>query len=221
MSACYGKIKVINIKGDGMKATKIIKRTLAILIYSLIAFIFLFFFWRIYTNDHDPKAAKNIVWDGAMTKAYEKSPETFKVYTQKISDYITPDGYFSVGHLRYFDSVSKLQLTLKYNRSTLKYLKEAYSLSESPNDPWIFVLCDKDGSEISVGTECAFAKYALYRYHRITFDNVDLDGYATLTLKVYYKENYDSDDKKPFGELGIYTSQTPLEEYDFSDELPF
>ena len=167
-----------------MTVFQIIKKILKYAVYSFIAFIFLFFFWRIYTSGHDPKNLKRVEWNDALAQVYEDDAEQFRIYTQGDGNVMSDDGYFMTNYMHYIPDAKQLQVTLKYNRSTLRFLAQNLKLVPFGEEPFVFYLVDDDGKTLSSDYTFFEDSYALYRYYRITFYGVDISDAETVKLQV-------------------------------------
>ena len=90
---------------------------------------------RIYVNDTVPDEAKALLWNENGCAAYSEAQDFYIVehpldsYVNKesgeqvVRNNMTEDAYFSFSDVCYAPAVSQLQLTLRYNVSTLDHVK--------------------------------------------------------------------------------------------------
>ena len=74
----------------------------------------------------------------------------------------------------YLPSVNQLQVTVKFNQSTLRYFLDYYKMVPVDKEPFRLSLTDENGNIVSEQYSMIKDHYALYRYYRITFYNVDV-----------------------------------------------
>ena len=110
------------------KAGRIVKITILILIFSVAA-AFLLRFWL---GSHYPESMRRLIPTAPLCDAYAKG--TLEVKAQEIRiDYEDPEeGLFFAGHMLVAPATGSLQVTVRYNRSTLATLAERYGESFDP-----------------------------------------------------------------------------------------
>lgn len=151
-------------------------------------------------------------------------------------------GYFSVTDSVFFPTAEQVQIVFRYNDSTLRHLMEDYGLTETPDknldwyDVTMRVILDrtpenkKDNGETYWSdpdavrviriqpTDVSSATKPLYSYRRFTFDGVpsiEDDNVLAVYIDVYYKNDIDYN-KKPYGDMRIYTGGVDIHEYRLS-----
>lgn len=184
--------------------------------------------WRIADSRTDPQAVKQIMVNNALHEAYEKNDGDLNLFYQEQSKFTQAEdnyGYFAVTQSCFIDEAEQLQVVLRYNNSTLKYLSEDYSLTEIPSrdsqvfDVTVLVAYDltpEDTSdnfgndEGSVRFERFFAsaelshKKTLYNYRKLTFDGIKIDkSVLAVYLDIYYTGDVNYEDE-PYGTLLLY-----------------
>ena len=186
--------------------------------------------WRFFSSGN-PSSMKKIVPNPSLCSAYSQNPK-MKYFTQKQNTITRTDhnsGYFSVTEAKFFEDADQVQLIFRYNNSTLKHLKEDYSLESVPdrNDEIYDVtltiaydLTPEDTSDNagnapeSVRFERIHATYSsaeqknLYNYRKFVFDGVKTGGdVLAVYVDIYYNQDIDYD-KKAYGTLIIYDYKT-------------
>lgn len=197
---------------------KILSAFICILAVVIIVGVFLMF---ALSKDGD---ISNIVWTKEALDAYKEMPEDFTVeyYSEYEEHYFTEDGYFSVSKIRYIPSISQWQMTVRYNKSTLKYLTEDYGIEfKEGDDHFTFALKDDRGK---VYRNFRYIKEikGRYTYYRLLFDDVEIMDVNEVKLYVYIADEVQKD-KHPeehLGSLPVYYSDLPRDLYDHKDELP-
>lgn len=145
---------------------KLLKLTALLLIVGLYAVIFL----RLFTSEPSRKMSA-FLWTRDDLSAYASGG--LDVYTQDMITNVADDGKFSVYDMRYVAQTHKLQITIRYNDSTLEALKEEYPDDEISETPFIFALYGSDGRMYTDYSYVVFRR-TIYHYIRVSFDNVDL-----------------------------------------------
>ncbi|MBR5322691.1 MAG: hypothetical protein IKU48_04015 [Clostridia bacterium] len=224
------------LSGKKITVGKIIKKTL---LYSLRISAFLviaILLWRIFSGE-PPKNMKELIFTEATAQSITENPDSFIAYHYIHEDNLTPDGKFAVSHVYYIPSEKQVQVTVRYNNSTIKKLVQEYSLSEEPAfEPFIFTLTDGLGNTY---TEYKYisGKRNMYNYRKLVFDGVDFSSLiieepafnATdeeveafeeiakdkyIVLNVYYKNDVLL--SKPYGSLSVFDYSYYREPLDMS-----
>ena len=184
--------------------------------------------WRITDSRTDPQPVKTIMVNESLCNAYEKNDGKLTVFYQEQNKYTQAEdnyGYFAVTQSRFFKEADQLQVVLRYNNSTLKYLTEDYSLANVPErDENVFDItvvvaydltpendADNFGNdEDSVRFERFYPadtlshQKTLYNYRKLTFDGIKIDeSVLAVYLDVYYVGDVDYDET-PYGTLLLY-----------------
>lgn len=169
-----------------------------------VALFCVFLAARMHINNNVPADAKQLLWDEQAYAAYTADPGSVKIYDHPLGSYIHPvsgddvirntmtaDAYFSFSDVCYSPSLSQVQLTLRYNVSTVDYLMADYELTEEPEgELFVFALEDGAGNRYYDYSYTAHEKSFLgnkrYNYRRLLFRGVDAQSADTLTLRIYY-----------------------------------
>ena len=184
---------------------------------SISFFIFAYFMFRLCSSGA-PKAVTGIVWSPDAREAYLASPETFEALEQPQQIIITNDGRFWIQNVIYIPAAKQLQLTIKYNDSTVKYLKEALGTEDIAEGPFVYTLLDDAGNRYESHTEEAVRKLN-YNYRLLAFDNIDLTDIRSMYVDIYYAGavNYE---EAPYSTLMTWNASLPTEKRDIPKELP-
>ena len=153
--------------------------------------------WRIVSSG-DPASMTTLQANEQICAAYEQEGEQLQILHQQ-HDTIIRDGpskgYFSVTQSEFIPAADQLQITFRYNNSTLKYVAEDYGKSaplERGKD-WFDVTVtvaydltpdNADDNDINDPASVRFERYQptslvkdtknLYNYERLTFDGIDI-----------------------------------------------
>ena len=198
---------------------------------TLVGILAVLLLMRIFANNSVPKEAKVLLWDEAGYEAYAADPDGFELYSHKLDSYVikgageqvirnnmTADAYFSFTDVCYSPTADQIQLTLRYNVSTLEHVKDDLELDAlKEGEPFIFRLVDGEGDERKVYGEYVytaskkdFLGKPRYEYRRLLFSGVDMSEVQTLTLQIYYADMPDG--SEPLDELMIYDKEYEVAE---------
>lgn len=198
----------------------------------LIAAVCFFMIWRVFISANPPAAMDRLVPNEALAAAYRTHGDELELYNQKQPSITKGDdnyGYFGVTHFVFIPEAQQLQLTLRYNNSTLKYTKEALGLSDIPPrgeeifDASVVQVVDLTPDDLADNTDDSLMLQkvrhtptahiidttALYTYVLYTFDGITIsDDTITAYLDVYY--GLEPDYATPaFGTLRLYHREDP------------
>lgn len=141
--------------------------------------------------------------------------------------------YFAVPKAIFITDADQLQLILRYNNSTLKYLAEDYAdicpeipdRNEDVYDITVIKVTDltpDDDTDNDVPARLAEERFnvsdvkraesGLHNFRRLTFDGIDLEGALKVYLCIYYKGDVDYGED-PYATVILYDSQKPVLNY--------
>lgn len=169
-------------------AGKLIRILILLLIFSIIGF----FIFRIWLSSYYPKEAKGIVFTEDLLAYYEANGELdAKTQTLRFNYDDSKAGYFFAGELIVVEGAGALQISLRYNDSTLDALREKYPASFADGDvPFEFRLVGAPPEEGASGpayhpSERKPSRFLMYNYERLCFDGVDFTDMPWLRIEVY------------------------------------
>ena len=207
-----------------LKIFKVLFHTLCIIIvFGTIALAV----WRIFMLE-TPSELKRIVPNEQVCEAYKENGNSLTLYYQDQSTLTRTEensGYFGAINVTFIKEADQLQVVFRYNISTLKHLKEDYSLAEIPDrngdyfDVTVSISSDltPENEEDNFGNDPAsvaqkryyptsYTTYqnSLYNYVKYVFDDICVDE-STLAvyLDVYYNEDKDYSEEA-YGTLCLY-----------------
>lgn len=170
------------------KAWLVIKTVIKSIFVALIIFIYGFFALRLCTSN--PK--QDILITQATYNAYNNNKDSFVVYSQNPQIFIDEHdskqntGYnLAIFNITYIPQAKQLQVTVRYNKSTLKLLEDVYGSDINTDEPFVYSLLFEDGTRITSYTYKA-TKTNRYHFRYIVFDNVELEAYEEV---LYTPEN--------------------------------
>lgn len=186
-------------------------------ILSVSFLIFAFFIFRLAFSG-TPKELRRIVWTPQAIEAYRSSPETFEAIEQEQETYITNDGKFWILDVVYLPEAKQLQMVIKYNDSTLKYLKEALGTETLPEEPFVYSLLDNNGARYETHTQ-ETGRRLNYNYRLLAFENIDLTDISVMYVDIYYTDAVDYE-KAPYSSLMTWNRALPTVKRNVRKELP-
>ena len=224
------------VNGKKITVGKIIKKTLLYSLRVASFFVIAILLWRIFSGEA-PQNMQELLFTDTTVQSLNNSPDTFEVYHYKHKDNLTSDGKFAASHIYYIPSENQVQVTVRYNNSTIKMLLEDYSLSDEPEfEPFVFTLTDGMGNTYTEYKYISGTKN-MYNYRRLVFDGIDLNSLIVeepafnatedevnefkeitkdkyLILNIYYKDDVLLSD--PYGKLPVFDYSYYKENLDIS-----
>lgn len=210
----------------------IIKALLSLFVFSVCALII----WRVFFSTKEPDSIKELYVNEELAEAYaEHGDDLVLKYQNQFSMTYTEDnaGYFGISRYVIIPEANQIQIVLRYNDKTLKHFKEDFDLSEIPEKGeelldltlrQIIDLTPEDSADNTDLSKLSITRHkpskvitdttALYTYHRIVFDGVEIDeeDVSSIMLDIYFKDavNYE---ESAYGALLIYDNTAPWFEY--------
>jgi hypothetical protein len=215
--------------GGPTRAAKIIKRIFKVVGWAAFSLILVVLFFGMCRNSNDPKSISTLLVDQKLYDAYVANGEKLDIFYQSHDEFTRGTdnyGYFAVTQSVFIRDTDQVQIVLRYNKSTLKYLAEDFpkDFTEIPdrNTEWFDVtlvkVIDLTPDNADDNKDDAYLKYERYsatvsvseqtgrhNYHRYSFDGVDLDDALEVYVNIYYKGSLDYE-KDAYGVIQIYTS---------------
>jgi hypothetical protein len=148
---------------------------------------------RMHTFNHYPKEMKVLYFNETLTAYYNDNGGQLSALTQKLrAPYDNPnEGNFFADHLIVIPEIDQLQICMRYNVSVADTLTGKYGLSAFDADnsaQFSFSLWrsgDDAGYETGRLSVCFWDSYAMYRYTKLVFDDVDFDGAGWIRLEIF------------------------------------
>lgn len=177
--------------------------------------------FRLVLFEYYPKSIKNLYFDDALTAYYEKTNGEIGAKTQRIRFPYDDNGkgYFFADNLVVIDGIDQLQVSLRFNASTIDAIEEKYALKNLSRDNFDYLsfrLVDmvenEDGTDsirvLAEGKVVAKETFAMYRYVRLVFDGVDVleraDGqppHKWMRVEIFVD---DAKTEEPFSYVLVY-----------------
>lgn len=156
---------------------------------------------RLYTFNHYPQSMKTLYFNDTLTEYYNANGGDIEVLTQSLrAPYDNANqGNFFCSELMLIPEINQLQVCLRYNNSLSRALLENYGFEGfDPQNELQFSFrlwrdgddSNPDGYEIGRLSATKWESYAMYRYCKLVFDDVDLgldsdDGAEWIRLEIY------------------------------------
>ncbi len=210
----------------------IIKALFSLFVFSVCALLI----WRVFFSTKEPDSIKDLYVNEALAAAYEAQGGDLEMkYQNQLSMTYTEDnaGYFGISQYVIIPEANQIQIVLRYNDKTLKHLKEDFDLPEIPEkgeellDLTLRQIIDltpdnaednEDLSKLSITrhkpSKVITDTTALYTYHRIVFDGVEIDeeDVSSIVLDIYFKDAVDYEESA-YGALLIYDNTAAWFDY--------
>ena len=188
--------------------------------------------FRIYLEDHYPAETTKMVMTEELAEKYREAG-VLHAYTQtlRFSYDDNKEGNFFAKELIVLPDANHLQITMRYNESTLKKVAEFYKLPTVPtvaDGLFYYRLCVSTGDGNYLYYDSSYiAEYSryFYQYAKLAFDGVDFTNAVWMRVEIYYAGEYEGkmDGEDCFGMNLVYEShvswgeetlENPLYEYD-------
>lgn len=217
---------------------KILGRVITIGCFLVIALLL----FRMCSQNKIPESIETISVNDKLSAAYREKGDGLSVIYQDHEIYSVENNvrvdengktvsnagkaYFAVPKVLFFTDIDQVQLVLRYNSSTLKYLTEDYAslcpeLPDRSENVYDITLVKVTDLTPDISTDNEDKKYlneerfsvtdmisdesGLHNFRRLTFDGLELDGALSVYLCIYYKEAVDYD-APPYATVTVYES---------------
>ncbi|MBQ7821385.1 MAG: hypothetical protein IJ391_03790, partial [Clostridia bacterium] len=124
------------------------------------------------------------VWTENALYEYSASPESFSVMSHQLSESIDEDGYYHISNYTYVPEISELQITVRYNNSTLDKLDTYYTDRSDVGETFVFTLEDDKGNIYDTYKYASSSNF-IYNFRRLIFEGIDFENVGTLYLNIY------------------------------------
>lgn len=177
-------------KKNALKLKKFLKKitfgkVMKFIAVMLIITVYVLLFGRMALAKDRGMMSKYIVCTDNAAELYEASPDDFSVMSQQLSESIDDDGYYRISSFAFLPELGELQLTVRYNNSTVDTLKAYYGDISTEGEIFVFTLSDSSG-KVYDRYKYAASSNIIYNFRRIAFEGVDFENAGTLYLNVYY-----------------------------------
>lgn len=193
---------------------KMFRRVLIIGLALCLCLVFGAVLFRIHIADHYPDDTVRMVFTPTLTDYYRKNRDSFGAETQNIRfpyDSAEDGNFFADGLILVRDA-GNLQVTVRYNESTLTKVADFYGLAKVPTAKdglFRYTLTasynqTESGEDYRTYTASHLSEdhAYMYRYGKLVFDGVDFSGAVWMRIDIYY-----GNEEKPFGHICVYESR--------------
>lgn len=179
--------------------------------------------YRIYLSEHTPREIREIAFTDALRAYYEATDGDIDAKTQTLRFSYDDEkrGTFFADHLIVIEGIDEMQITLRYNVSTLSYLEEKYKvegLDPDTSEYLRFRLADNYGRIYDEVSYRDFGSLSMYRFVKLAFSDVDLtpaeNAPEWIRLEIFFGE-----ESEPYSYILIYENNdqySGLSEYRLS-----
>ncbi len=193
---------------------KMFRKAMALCLALCLCLVFGAVIFRIYIAEHYPKDTVRMVFTDALTEYYDAHGGSIKAETQNIRfPYDSAeDGNFFASGLIVVRDAGNLQVTVRYNESTLPKVAAFYKLSEAPAPTEGLFRYTLTASYNTTAEGEDYRTYEssylseddafMYHYGKLVFDGVAFEGVSWMRIDIYF-----GDEATPFGHICIYEAQ--------------
>ncbi|MBQ2999680.1 MAG: hypothetical protein IJD64_04395 [Clostridia bacterium] len=171
---------------------RIFGKTLKILFFMLIFSVIFFLFWRIFSSDN-PKSMEQLSINDKLAAAYEQDGNDLDMFNQNLDMITRADhnyGYFAVTDSVFIPAANQIQITFRYNNSTITHLVEDKGLDETPSrdddlfDVTLLLATDltPENTEDNLGNDPASVKMTRVHASSVTADKKNVYNYRRLVF---------------------------------------
>lgn len=189
---------------------KIVARLLKWTCYAVIFLVFALLIGRIVIANYYPSTMQSYYITDAMRAAAtaEHVPAVHRQGLRISYDDHDNGSYarFMAANQYYCPELGELQITLRYNSSTLERVAEDFKLDAVPKDAddlFIYKLSDNNGRTTDVILHREVERKFMYTYVKLTFGGIDFSAEETgwCRVEIYYKDTVDG---KPYGTIPVW-----------------
>lgn len=213
------------------KETGVVKIIFKVLCILLIVGVNGIILWRVFSSG-DPSSVKTLMVNQKTYDAYKHSGDSLTMWYQEQNNITKGQdnyGYFAVTDWYYIDQAEQLQLTFRYNNSTIRHLAEDYGLDKAPDrgedlyDVSLLIAYDltpedTTDNDTNDPESVTFVRYFpsdsfktqknLYNYRKYVFDDIQInDLVLAVYVDFYYVEDIDYENEA-YGTLILYDYAT-------------
>lgn len=194
---------------------KMFRKAMSLCLALCLCIIFGAVIFRIYIAEHYPEGTVRMVFTEPLKEHYLANKDTFLAETQNIRfPYDSADdGNFFAAGLIVVKEAGNLQVTMRYNESTLSKVADFYKLGAIPQPAeglFRYTLTashnqTEDGEDYRTynASYISEADAYMYRYAKLAFDGVDFKDAVWMRIDIYY-----GDEEKPFGHICVYEAKS-------------
>ena len=155
------------------KKKSLFSRIVKIVFLVLFVCVLGFLFFRMCDMDSYPESMTELSFDSALLAHYGEVGTSMKVYTQdiRLGTDDSRNGYFFSDYLFLIPDADPVQVTLRFNRSTIDKMESAHALEGLTADSFTYRLEDSLGNTYATAA-VQKASEGIYRFRKLTFNGV-------------------------------------------------
>lgn len=164
--------------------------------------------------DYYPAKMRRVLWTPAAAAVYEQNGrKAFGAQKQDLNySYDDPkEGNFFASHLIRIPAAEEVQVTVRYNISTLTRYAQRYDRAEEEIS-FAFFLSDNEGRHYPLTASDTDEAFHRYHYLRLAFDGVDCDAVTHLYLDIYFTDAVNLEEQ-PLASILIYENDLKWKPY--------
>lgn len=181
---------------DAPEKKGIVGRILKILIFIVCFGVIGILLFRVIINLYYPDTVNQYVFDEDSIAFYNENGETLPVKTQDLRfPYDDANkGRFFCNYLYFVQETGSLQITLRYNDSLVKVIKDELGVDIDPSSPdtFTFRIAKNPGDSVEeesipVGYlgNAIYDDYMMYNYYKLVFCDVDFTDVEWIRLEIF------------------------------------
>lgn len=126
------------------------------------------------------------LWTEKSSSAYLDAPDEYKILSAYLPAVIDEDtGYYHISNFTFVPSTGEVQLTVRYNNSTVRVLNDFYPEREKKQEDFVFVITDENGN-VYKSYKYIASSNLLYNFRRVIFEGIDLENCGSLYFGIHY-----------------------------------
>ena len=187
--------------------------------------------FRLIIFNYYPDSVERIYFTDNLKAYYEENGGEISAKTQELrAPYDDPDvANFFCDNLIVIEGAGELQVSVRYNLSTLENIKAKYGFSElNPDDPELLsfrLVASRFDASADAYKEVVLANapsyvatdsFMMYRYYKLAFDGIDFSNPPVwIRIEIFVKGQTE---EKPFAMIPIYENNetySVFKDYDF------
>lgn len=207
---------------------KLLKRIVAVFFALIILFVVVILAWRIFSSGN-PKSMEMLHADGRLAELYESQGEDMYMFRQEQRSITSGEknyGYFGITDYVIIPEADEIQLTVRYNNSTLRHTAEDFGLDEVPSrdadvyDVTLLLAVDltPENQDDNLGNDENSVKFIRCHGETVASEQKNLYNFRRLVFTV---EGEDADLSELFDEgllLAIYADFYYVDAVDYESE---
>ena len=178
----YGHMEEVYTPSDKKKSLfgRIVKAIFLVLFVCVLGFLF----FRLCEMDSYPDSMTELSFDDVLLSHYDEAKTSMKVYTQtiRLGQDDSRNGYFFSDYLFLVPDADQMQVTLRFNRSTVDKIESANGKKDLNADSFIYRLEDSLGNTYELSS-VQKEQEGKYHFRKLTFNAVSFPLPSEVTIE--------------------------------------